>query len=250
MNVPLWPFAGALGAAVGSFLNVVADRVPAGESIVRPASRCPHCHRQLKPMELIPVVSYLALRGRCRSCGEGIPLRVLVVELGTAGFFTLAWLRFGASVQSLLVAVFGSFFFVFFVTDLEHGVIPNRLVFPAIILAFLAAPFNPTGEWFNPVIGGLLAFGVLFAIAALSPRGMGMGDVKLGAFMGLALGFPKIVPALLLAFIGGGLIVGALWLTGAVKRNDSVPFGPYLSTMSLVFLLYGDTFVSWWLTRL
>jgi prepilin signal peptidase PulO-like enzyme (type II secretory pathway) len=250
VNVPVWPFAAVLGAAVGSFLNVVAERVPAGESIVHPPSRCPHCHRQLRPVELIPVVSYLALRGRCRSCGGAIPLRVLAVEVGTAVLFVVAWLRFGASTQSLLAIIFGALFIVFFVTDLEHGVIPNKVIFPAIVIALLAVPLSPAGEWSSPLIGGLLAFGVLFAIAALAPRGMGMGDVKLGAFMGLALGFPKIVPALMLAFVGGGLIVGGLWLAGAVKRNDSVPFGPYLSATSLAFLLYGNTFVDWWLTRL
>lgn len=250
MTVPVWPFAGALGAAVGSFLNVVSDRVPAGQSVVRPPSRCPHCGRGLTPLELIPIASYLVLRGRCRTCGHAIPLRVLLVEIGSSAWFVLTWFRFGASIQSLLAIIFGAFFIVFFVTDLEHGVIPNALVFPAIALALIAVPFASWEPWFSPLVGGLLAFGVLFAIALISPGGMGMGDVKLAAFMGLALGFPEIVPALLLAFVAGGLIVGGLWLTGAVKRQDSVPFGPYLSAMSLAFLLYGNSIVTWWLMRL
>lgn len=250
MSVPWWPFVGALGAAIGSFLNVVADRVPAGESILRPPSACPHCQRRLTPLEMVPILSYLALRGRCRSCGGRIPLRTLIVEIATAALFALAWLRFGASTRTLLVLLFGAFFIIFFVTDYERGVIPNAIVFPAILVSLLAVPFSPGENWSSPLIGGALAFGVLFAIAALSPRGMGMGDVKLGTFMGLALGFPQIVPALLLAFVAGGLIAGLLWLTGKVQRSDSVPFGPYLSALSLIFLLYGGTIVSWWLTRL
>jgi leader peptidase (prepilin peptidase)/N-methyltransferase len=250
MNDVLWPFAAALGAAVGSFLNVVADRAPAGKSIVKPPSHCPGCQRRLAAYDMIPIVSYLVLRGRCRTCGRSIPLRVLAVELAAASLFALAYLRFGATLEMGITVVFGAFFMLLFVTDFEHALIPNRIIFPAIALGLLAIPFRGENGQPSLLIGGVLAFGVLFAIAALSPRGMGMGDVKLGAFMGLALGFPEIVPALLLSFVIGGLIVGGLWLAGRVKRDDHVPFGPYLAAVGLIFLLYGNMIVDWWLTRL
>lgn len=236
-----------LGAVVGSFLNVIADRLPDDQSLVSPGSHCPACRRHLHPLELIPMVSYLALRGRCRTCGARIPLRVLGVEVATGLVFGLAALRFGLSLHTLLVCVFSALLIAFFVIDLEHGLVPNRLLFPGLALAILTVPFSPWEDPLGQLAGGVLSFGVLFTIALVAAEGMGMGDVKLAALLGVLLGFPAIVPGLLLAFISGGAVAGGLLLAGRLKRSDPMPFGPFLSAAGVLFLLYGDRIVNWWL---
>ncbi len=249
MILPPWlPFA-ILGAVIGSFLNVVADRLPARRSLVRPPSRCPSCRRRLEPLELVPILSYVALRGRCRSCSARIPRRVLAVELGTAAVFGLAAWRYGASPRAGISSLFAALLIASLVIDLEHGLIPNRLIVPALGVATLVAPFS---GWVDPVytlLGGAVSFGVLFAIALVASGGMGMGDVKLGAFLGLILGFPQIVPGLLLAFISGGAIAAALLVSGRLKRDDKIPFGPFMAAAGILFLLYGDPIQYWWLMR-
>lgn len=247
MIAAVWPYFAVVGAVIGSFLNVVADRLPQGASLASPGSHCPQCKRRLGPLELIPVLSYLALRGLCRNCGAAIPLRVVAVEAATAAVFALAAVRYGLGLRAAFVCLFTSLLIAFFVIDLEHSVIPNRLVFPALGLALLAIPFS---SWTDPravLLGGALSFGVLFLIALVASGGMGMGDVKLAAFLGLILGFPDIVPGLLLAFIAGGAIAGGLLLAGKLRRDDPVPFGPFLASAGIVFLLYGDPIVDWWL---
>lgn len=248
MSAPAWPPVLALfGAVIGSFLNVIADRLPGDQSLVSPRSHCPACKRKLHPLELIPVISYLALRGRCRTCGARIPLRVLGVEVAAGLVFGLAALRFGLSLQTGLVCLFSALLIVFFVIDLEHGLVPNRLLFPSLALAVLTIPFAPWEDPLWQLAGGVLSFGVLFAIAQVAAGGMGMGDVKLAALLGVILGFPAIVPGLLIAFISGGAVAGGLLLAGRLERRDPMPFGPFLSAAGILFLLYGDQIVNWWL---
>ncbi len=247
MTLPLWPLFALLGAVVGSFLNVVADRLPAGRSLISPPSHCPACERRLSPLELVPIVSYLLLRGRCRTCGALIPARVPLVELTTALVFTAAGLRYGLSLRAGMTCLFAALLITMAVIDLERQLIPNKIVFPAIALALLALPF---AGWTDPVaalLGGAISFGTLFAIAALAAGGMGMGDVKLAAYLGLILGFPQIVPGLLLAFIAGGAVAGGLLLSGRLQRGDPVPFGPFLAASGVLFLFYGDRIVHFWL---
>lgn len=239
----------ALGAAVGSFLNVCIDRLPRGRSLIRPSSHCETCGRTLTPWELVPILSYLLLRGRCRSCGARIPLRVLWVELGAAALFGLLCLRFGLGPWLLLASAYSSLLLVVVVIDLEHHKILNRLTYPAIALAAVAAPFTPGRPAVELFLGGLLGFGLLFLLAWAIPSGMGMGDVKLSAFLGLTLGYPHIVLALLLAFISGGLVAGSLWAARVLRRGDAVAFGPFLASSGFVTLLYGDAMLGWWLGR-
>lgn len=249
MNLSLWlPFA-ILGAVIGSFLNVVADRLPARESLVRPPSQCPSCHRRLRALELIPVMSFLALRGRCRTCRARIPRRVFAVELGTAVVFGLAAWRYGVNPRAVISSVYAALLIAFLVIDMEHGLIPNRLIVPALGVAALAVPFS---GWVDPVytlLGGAVSFGLLLAIAVVASGGMGMGDVKLGAFLGVILGFPQIVPGLLVAFISGGAIAAGLLISGRLKRDDRIPFGPFMAAAGILFLLYGDPIEYWWLAR-
>ncbi|MFP3855332.1 MAG: prepilin peptidase [Anaerolineales bacterium] len=250
MNQAFVPGLAILGAFVGSFLNVWADRMPEGQSVIHPPSHCPHCGRRLAPWELIPVLSWILLRGRCRTCGEGIPLRVPLVELLTAAVFALAGLRFGLRPYTFLLLLYLSLLMVLSLIDLEHQRIPNQIVFPALVIAALASPLTPAARLGELWLGGAAAFGTLFLIAIILPRGMGMGDVKLSAFIGLIVGFPAIVPIMLLAFILGGIAGGFLLVTKIKGRSDPVPFGPFLSAAAAVGLLYGDRIVAFWLGSL
>lgn len=250
MTLSLTIGVGILGAFVGSFLNVWADRMPAGQSIVHPPSHCPHCGRRLAPWELIPIISWIILRGRCRTCGESIPLRVPLIELFTGLLFALTGYRYGIRPYTFLVLLYISLFIVISLIDLEHQRIPNQIIFPALLIAAMTSPLRPDVEIHNLWIGGAIAFGALFLIAILLPRGMGMGDVKLTAFIGLILGYPTIVPMLLLAFIFGGAVGAFLLITKLKSRKDPVTFGPFLASAGVVGLLYGDQIVNLWLGSL
>lgn len=247
MNIVPHLALGAFGALVGSFLNVVADRVPAGGSIVNPPSHCPNCGRRLQPLELIPIVSYLVQRGRCRQCDAAIPKRVVILEGGTALLFIAVGVHFGARPFALLPLAFGSLLLVMAVIDCEHHRIPNPIVFPAIGLALAVVPLTPGGQFGRQLLGGAVTFTLLFILAALLPKGMGMGDVKLAAFVGLILGFPAALLFLLLAFVTGGLVAGLLLITNRLNRSDPIPFGPFLALAGLAGLFWSDPLVTLWL---
>ncbi len=247
--LPLIGLAG-LGAVVGSFLNVVADRIPAGHSVLRPPSHCLQCGRRLHALELVPIFSYIALLGRCRTCGAPIPPRVLALEVVCSLSFVAIGASYGIQIHTLLPLLYVSLLLVLAVTDLEHQRIPNAIVLPAILLAALAAPLTPGHGIGELLLGGFVTFAPLFLLATLLPAGMGMGDVKLAAFIGLILGFPAALLVLLLAFIGGGAVAVVLLLTGKIGRSDPMPFGPFLALAGLAGLFWADQLVRLWLGRL
>ncbi len=214
-----------------------------------PPSSCNACGRRLSALELVPVISYVALRGRCRTCGASISPRSLIVELGTTVMFGLIWIRFGASLQTILVSAYACYLIVTLVIDLEHHRILNKLTYPAIVVALIVAPFTPNRSQLETLAGGAIGFGVLVLIAIVYPGGMGMGDVKLGAFIGLAVGLSGILLALYLSFVLGGLITGILWLARVVRRRDPIAFGPFLAIGALATLLYGEPLLRWWASR-
>jgi leader peptidase (prepilin peptidase)/N-methyltransferase len=250
MNIINSIFIGVLGAVVGSFLNVVIDRLPEKKSLITPTSHCDQCKKKLSILELIPIFSYMILRGRCKNCNEKIPSRVFVVELGTSILFLLTWFRFGQSWETFVFLVYGSILIVLSGIDLEHQKIPNILIYPAIGLALIMIPFLHTNDIWMMLAGGLLGFGVLFLIAVLAPGAMGMGDVKLVIFLGLIIGFPDVVLALFLGFVSGGLVAGILLILKKIGRKDSIAFGPFLALGGFVTLLYGSQIIEWWLGRL
>ncbi len=241
--------AGIFGIVVGSFLNVCIDRLPVGKSIVSPPSHCPGCQRELTPLELIPIISFLSLRGKCQSCGERIPLRSLLIEIGTGILFSLVWGRFGPGWPTVLYLVYTALLILIAVIDLEHKRILNLLIFPAIVLALIAVPVFHSGNPLAYILGAGAGFLVLFLIALISPGAMGMGDVKLVLFLGLISGFPEILLLLFIAFVTGGLIAGVLLALGKVSRKDPIAFGPYLALAGMITLLYGETIINWWLRR-
>ncbi len=235
-----------LGLVVSSFLNVCIDRLPEGESIVSPPSHCPACGRRLAPFDLIPLLSYVVLRGRCRYCRAPIPGRVLLVESLTGLLFALLWYRYRFSLWLLLATLYTCFFIVIFFIDLEHHLVLNRVIYPAIVVALLAIPFTPNHSAVELLGGGALGFGLLFLIASVYPAGMGMGDVKLATFVGLVVGFPSVFMALLLSFVTGGLVGGGLLLTGLKGRKDPVAFAPFLVAGGMVAMLYGKEIMDWY----
>ena len=225
------------GLALGSFLNVVAARVPLRRSIVRPASACMSCGTRLAARDNVPVLSYLWLRGRCRACGARIPLRYPAVELATALLFVGCVLRFGLTREAVVAAFVCTVLVAVSATDLEHRIIPNRIVVPAGLITLAAnTALTPSPKWAIAAFG---ASGFLFATALAYPAGMGMGDVKLAFLMGAALGSSVAVAMFLgmLAALVPGLVLIARH--GKAARKMGVPFGPFLALGSVVALFAG-----------
>jgi leader peptidase (prepilin peptidase)/N-methyltransferase len=240
----------AIGACMGSFLNVIADRLPQGKSIVSPPSHCEDCQRPLSVDDNIPIFSYLWLRGRCRYCHAAIPQRIFWVELGTAVLFAFLYWKYGFGYFLPLMLVYGCIFILLTVIDLEHGLLPNTIVYPAIAIAFAVAvasqllhlPLLPDLK--SAAIAGAIGFAFLL-IPALISRGMGWGDVKLAAFIGLATGFPLVLLALFIGIVSGGLVASILLLLKIKGRKDAIPFGPFLSLGTLLTLLWGNNILAW-----
>jgi leader peptidase (prepilin peptidase) / N-methyltransferase len=237
-------FAGVLGAIFGSFLNVVIHRLPRHESVVSPASHCPGCDTPVRPYDNIPILSWLLLRGHCRSCGEPISPRYPLVEAGTAALCIGAVLAHSSaagialSVTLILIVVPAA------VIDLEHRIIPNRLTALGAVLALvLGTALDPAGEP-GRLIAGTAAGGFLLLAALAYPGGMGMGDVKLAGVMGLFLG-SAVAPAILIALLSG-VLVGAVVIArkGAGEgRKTAIPFGPFLALGALVAVFAGQDIV-------
>lgn len=223
------------GLAFGSFLTVVIHRVPVGESIVRPRSRCPACGAQILARDNVPVVSWVLLRGRCRSCGARIPAAYPLLELGTGALFVGAALRHPDPWRAVLLAPFLGVLLALAVIDARTKRLPNRIVYPSlgVSAAYLAIARVAGGPVDLAGAGiGLLAYGGgLLLVALISPRGMGMGDVKLAGLIGLvlgALGLRYVAVAAGLGILLGGVGAVAALLAGA-SRKQAVPFGPFLA---------------------
>jgi leader peptidase (prepilin peptidase) / N-methyltransferase len=241
-------FAGVLGAVFGSFLNVVAYRLPRRESLVRPASRCPSCGTQIRPYDNVPVLSWLWLRGRCRSCSARIPVRYPLVEAASAGLCVGAVLAGGGAAKVALHLALVLLVVPVALIDLEHRIIPNKLTaLGAVVALALGLALDPSGE---PVrlIAAAAAGGALLLAALAYPGGMGMGDVKLAAVLGLYLG-RDVAPAMLIALLAG-VLVGALVIArkgASAGRKTALPFGPFLALGAIVAVFAGEPLVNWYL---
>jgi leader peptidase (prepilin peptidase)/N-methyltransferase len=246
---PLASIAFIGGMVTGSFLGVVAHRVPRGRSIVGPRSECPSCRAQIAAYDNIPVVSWLLLRGRCRSCDVRIPARYPLVELAVgAAFAATAIVLRDDPAELALGLVFVAVLAAITLTDLERRVIPNSiLVAGALVGIGIVAGTDPE-SFGERAISAAAAGGFLFTVAFLYPRGMGMGDVKLAALMGFYLG-SAIAPALLIAIAAGAVVgTGMILSQGPGARKRAVPFGPFLALGGVVGLLAGNEIVDWYLT--
>ena len=241
-----WAFLGAFGAAIGSFVNVLAYRLPRRESIVRPRSSCTACGTPIAPYDNIPVVSWLLLRGRCRSCGTRISIRYPIVEALTAALFVAAGWKTGIEPELLPALALVLTLVAAAETDLEHKIIPNRLVAPAAVAAVVLWAIADQGRLPENLIAGAAAGGFLLVAAVAYPAGMGMGDVKLAAVMGIFLG-KSVAPALFIGFAAGAIVgIGMIAVRGAKARKQGVPFAPFLAFGGVVALLWGPAIIDWY----
>jgi leader peptidase (prepilin peptidase)/N-methyltransferase len=248
VDFALAAFAFAPGLALGSFLNVVAARVPLRRSIVRPPSACMSCGAQIRWYDNLPVLSYALLRGRCRDCGAKIPLVYPAVELITALLIAGCVLAFGLTAEAAVAAFFCAVLVAVSAIDLEHRIIPNRIVIPAtgvVLAANTLLDLSP--EW---ALGALAGSGFLFAAALVYPAGMGMGDVKLALLMGAALG--RNVSVALMVGMVAAMIPGLFLLArhGSKARKMGIPFGPFLALGSVIALFWGADILDAYLSTL
>ncbi len=239
--------AALFGLIIGSFLNVVIYRMPRGESVVAGRSRCPACGRALAWYDLVPVLSYLALRGRCRYCRTPISPRYLLVELMTGAVFAALFYRFGPTPALAKYLFLGAVLIAATFIDLEHYLIPDRLVLAglagAVILGFAA---RDVGIW-SALAGCAAGAGFLLLVVVISKGGMGGGDVKLAAVTGLFLGWPFGPLGIFLGACVGGLVAFFLLLFRIKGRKDPLPFGPFIALGSFLALLWGKEVISWYL---
>ena len=240
--------AGGVGLLIGSFLNVVAYRLPRGESLSVPASHCPGCDTPIKPYDNIPVLSWLLLRGRCRSCKQTIPWRYPAIELGTALLLALTVVILGADKHVWLGLALVLLLVPITVIDLDHQIIPNKLTILGAVLAPVILALTRPEDIPEHVIAAFAASGFLLLAIMIRPGGMGLGDVKLTFVLGLFLGRDVLV-ALFVAFLAGSVIGGVIMArVGVAKgRKTKVPFGPFLALGGLVALYAGDPIVDWYL---
>jgi len=236
-----------LGMAVGSFLNVLIDRLPAGQSLLRPASHCPACQRRLAVKDLLPVFSYLWLRGRCRYCQAPIPQRVLWVELGTGLVFAFLWWRYGLTPELGIMAFYCCLLIVILVIDVEQGLILNKVVYPATAIAVFIAALSSIPGMAIGLMGGAVGLVVMLLLVLLYRGGMGWGDVKMAGLVGVMAGFPGVLVALLLAVVGGGLVAGILLALKVKARKEALAFAPFLATGTVVACLWGHELIGWYL---
>jgi len=265
MEVTLAVVFGLVGAALGSFVGACADRLPAGVSLVRPPSFCDSCQHRLSPLDLVPVFSFVWLRRRCRYCRTLIPWRVLLVELATAVLLVLLYLHYGLTAQFGVTAFYFCVFILILIIDMEHGLILNKVVYPVALVALLVAVlvYQPAMLAFAPgafqdmpamaartvsgIAGAATGFLFLMLPALVFPSGMGWGDVKMAGLIGLVVGFPRVLVAVVGAVVLGGIVAIFLLALRVRKRREAIPFGPFLSVSTMITLVYGNDILSWYL---
>ena len=260
LNIAIIVVAGVLGLLVGSFLNVVIYRVPRGESIVSPPSACPDCGERIRPWDNVPVLSWLVLRGRCRSCSVWISVRYPIVELVTGALFAAATLRFSQPLDLpepaliataiLLVAYlyFAAISVALTAIDLDTHKLPNAIVLPAyivvaVLLVAASIVYGDYSQLLRAAIGGAVLFAAYLAMALLYPGGMGFGDVKLAGVIGLLLGFlgwGTLIVGAFSAFLLGGLFGIALLLVRKANRKSGIPFGPWMLAGAWLGIFIGE----------
>jgi leader peptidase (prepilin peptidase) / N-methyltransferase len=243
-------FVAVLGAVVGSFLNVCIVRLPARQSVVSPASRCPQCGRSLRWYENVPVASWLALRARCAGCGQRIPVMYPLVELATAGVFVAAWLVFGPTPLLAVRLLFACAMIVLAFTDLRERLLPNAITYPGIVVGLASSAVLPPGIT-SALIGAVLFSGVLWLVGEavswwLGREALGFGDVKMAAMIGAFLGWP--LAALTFALVGVVGTVIALAVVAITRdRYYEIPLGTMLAAAAVIAALCGTPFLDWYL---
>lgn len=237
-----------IGLLVGGFLNVVICRIPLKESIVFPGSHCPQCQIRLRWYELIPIVSYVIQKGKCRTCGSSISIRYPLVEFFSACIFGLLYNYLGFNMRMITVVCFTSILIPVVCIDLQYQIIPDKLNLTGGILGLLAVTIAKI-TLVDALLGAFLGGGIMLLIAVISRGGMGGGDIKMVAWMGLFLGWKMILLSLFLSFITGGLGSFCLIVLGIKKRKDFIPFGPFLAIGGFAAYVFGDQILQWYIAR-
>ena len=243
--------AAIFGAVVGSFLNVCIYRLPLGRSIVWPGSACPHCGRELSWFENVPILGYVVLRGRCRTCHAAIGIQYPIVEALTAAMFGVAWWYYGPSALLVSRLVLGCALIALFAIDLEHHLLPNAITLPGIAVGFLFSLVTEPG-WMASLIGIAVGGGVLFAIAEAYYRirheeGLGMGDVKMLAMVGAFIGWQLTLLTLMMASFSGTIIGVFLIISKRGGMKYALPFGTFLALGAAVAATVGSSILDWYL---
>ncbi|HAJ32596.1 MAG TPA: prepilin peptidase [Candidatus Atribacteria bacterium] len=241
-----------LGLIVGSFSNVCIYRIPRNESIVYPASHCLSCHSPIKPVDNIPLLSYILLKGRCRNCKSKISIQYPVVEFLTGFIYLIIYLIYGLSIQTLIYIILSSALIIITFIDLNEKIVPDVISLPGIVIGFIISFFVPYISFINSALGVVVGGGIILVIgligtAIFKKEAMGGGDVKLAAMIGAFLGWRYIIISLFLGFFLGALAGIILILSKIKSREDVVPFGPFIVIGSLITLLWGENILYWYL---
>lgn len=250
---------GLLGLAAGSFLNVCIDRLPQGQSIINPPSHCATCQQKLGFSDLVPLFSYIWLRGKCRYCRAPIPLRLPIVEGVTALMFAFLYWKFDFSPELGISLLYTCLLIIIFVIDLENQLILNKVTYPGMALALILSSFwinneligffpdGIPGRLISSLSGGALGLVVMSIIPLINPTWMGWGDAKLAALVGLMVGFPLVIILLLMSWIIGGLVASILLVFRLKGRKESIPSGIFMVISTVVILLWGQGIWQWYL---
>jgi leader peptidase (prepilin peptidase) / N-methyltransferase len=240
------------GLLIGSFLNVVVARVPEGRSLWRPGSACPGCGSAIAWYDNVPLVSFAALRGRCRACGMSIPWRYPLVEAVTGALFGAAALAFGPTLHAAVAAALLAMLVAITMIDLERQIIPDVITLPGILAGFLANLATGGVSWLESLLGIVVGGGIFLTIAVVGSwmagqDAMGGGDIKLAAMLGAFLGWKVLLLSLFVSAVGGGILAAALMGSGLRGRKDPLPFGPFLAAGGAAGLFWGERMVRWYL---
>ena len=255
MSLPLifYIFAFIFGATVGSFLNVCIYRLPKGESIAFPPSHCTRCDYKIRFYDNIPVISYLLLGGKCRSCREPISVQYPIVELLNGLLTLFLFVRFGPSVTFAVMLLLCSALVVITFIDLEHQIIPDVISLPGIVAGFVCSFFLPGLGWFNSLTGILLGGGSLLLVAygyqfLTRKEGMGGGDIKLLAMLGAFLGWQSVPFIIFAASLAGSVIGVSIMLAKGKDSKLAIPFGPFLAFAAVLYIFFGPQMITWYLS--
>ncbi|WP_152655442.1 A24 family peptidase [Oceanobacillus sp. CFH 90083] len=235
------------GIIFGSFFMVIGIRLPQKIPFISERSKCPSCGYQLTWYDNIPILSYLLLKGRCRKCHWQISSLYPLTEASTGFLFALCYMQAGSPAELLLSLLFISLLIIIIITDINYMVIPDKLLaffLPVFILLRMIKPLEP---WWALAAGGLAGFLIIFTVILWNRQGMGAGDMKLMAVLGIVLGFPQIIATFLLACISGAFIGSILLRFGTIQRNTPFPFGPFIALGAILTYFLGDPLIQWYL---
>ena len=241
-----------LGLIVGSFSNVCIYRIPRNESIIYPASHCPKCRSKIKPVDNIPLLSFILLKGRCRNCKSKISTQYPIVELLTGLIYLIIYLIYGLNIQTLIYIILSSALIIVAFIDLNEQIVPDVISLPGIVIGFIISFLVPYISFINSALGVVIGGGIILIIGLagsviFKKEAMGGGDVKLAAMIGAFLGWRYIIISLFLGFFLGALAGIILILSKIKSREDVVPFGPFIVLGSFITLLWGEKIIFWYI---